>query len=106
MSHIWRPRVFERASCKDSAPNNLGYHAFKDRDQAERQVCMFTYDSIGAIGSVALWGEVIEHQYGWRSEYAAVRSIFKITGKIDFWTKQQWMSDLGEKYGCPVATVL
>ena len=46
------------------------------------------------------WGEVIEHQYGWRSEYAAVRSIIKITGNIDFWSKQRSLLDLGKKYGC------
>ena len=36
------------------------------------------------IGSVAMWGEVIEHENGWRSEYAAVRSLTKITGDIPF----------------------
>ena len=98
--HLWRPGVFERASCRESGPNNLGYHAFKDREQAERQASMHTYDSIAVIGSVAMWGEVIEHQYGWRSEYAAVRSIIKITGNIDFWSKQRSLLDLGKKYGC------
>ena len=100
VSHLWRPGVFERASSKESGPNNLGYHAFKDKEQAERQVSMLIYDSIAVIGSVSMWGEVIEHQYGWRSEYAAVRSIIKITGNIDFWSKQRSLLDLGKKYGC------
>jgi hypothetical protein len=54
-----------------------------------------------------MWGEVIEHQHGWRSEYAAVRSITKITGDIVFWSKQQLLLELREKYGCrAVATEL
>jgi hypothetical protein len=58
------------------------------------------------VGSVAMWGEVIEHQYGWRSDYATVRSIIKITGDISFWSKQRLLLDLGKKYGCAVVTEL
>jgi hypothetical protein len=101
MPHIWRPGVFERATCKQAGPNNLGYHAFKDRLEAERQLCMPGYEAIAVIGSVDMWGEVIEHEYGWRSEYAAVRSIFKITG-IHFSTRKQLMLDLSKRYGCAV----
>jgi hypothetical protein len=54
-----------------------------------------------------MWGEVIEHQHGWRSEYAAVRSITKITGDIPF-SRHHWLLlELREKYGCcAVATEL
>jgi hypothetical protein len=41
-----------------------------------------------------------EHQYGWRSEYAAIRSIIKITGDIILWSKQQLLLDLRERYDC------
>ena len=58
------------------------------------------------IGSVAMWGEVIEHENGWRSEYAAVRSIIKITGNITFWSKHWLLRELREKYRCKVATEL
>jgi hypothetical protein len=37
VSHLWRPGVLERAICKDTGPYNLGYHAFKEREQAERE---------------------------------------------------------------------
>jgi hypothetical protein len=47
-----------------------------------------------------MWGEVIEHQHGWRSEYAAVRSIIKITGA-------HWLLlELREKYRCTEVTEL
>ena len=103
---IWRPGLFERATCKDSGPENLGFHAFKDRERAEREASRHIYDSIAIVGSVEMWGEVIEHQYGWRSEYAAVRSITKITGELDFSCRQQLLLDLREKYGCTVVTEL
>jgi hypothetical protein len=67
---------------------------------------MHPYISPAIIGSVAMWGEVIEHQYGWRSEYADVRSIIKITGERDFSSKQQLLLGLREKYGCLVVTEL
>jgi hypothetical protein len=84
----------------------LGYHAFRDKEQAEREASKHIYVAPAVIGSVAMWGEVIEHQYGWRSEYAAVRSIINITGDIGFWSKQRLLLDLGEKYGCAVVTEL
>jgi len=105
-SHVWRPGVLERASCKECGPHNLGYHAFKDRERAERQAPRRVCDSVIVIGSVAMWGEVIEHQYGWRSEYASVRSIIRITGDIGVWSKQRLLLDLSERYGCPVMTKL
>jgi hypothetical protein len=85
---------------------NPGYHAFRDEGQAEREVSLHPYISPFIIGSIAMWGEVIEHQHGWRSEYAAVRSITKITGDRDFSSKQQLLLALREKYGCALVTEL
>ena len=107
VSHVWRPGVLERASCKECGPHNLGYHAFKEREQAERQASEHICDwvvVVVVVGSVTMWGEVIEHQYGWRSEYAAVRSIIKITRARDFSSKRRLLLDLREKYCCAVLT--
>ena len=107
--YTWRPGVFERSSSQKGGGYynyNPGYHAFRDKEQAEREAPILAFSSLAAIGSVALWGEVIEHQYGWRSEYAAVRSIIKITGDIIFWSKQRLLLDLRETYGCAVVTEL
>jgi hypothetical protein len=90
----------------DQAPNdynynyNPGYHAFRHKEQAERDTPMHAFKSPVVIGSVAMWGEVIEHQYGWRSEYAAVRSIIKITGDISFRSRHWLLLELREKYRC------
>ena len=112
-SYTWRPGVFERSSCKQCEfknlvlRDNLGYHAFRDKEQAERETSIHARWWPCVIGSVAMWGEVIEHQHGWRSEYAAVRSITKITGDIPFWCKHFLLLELREKYGCrTVATEL
>jgi hypothetical protein len=98
--YTWRPGVFERSSSKQSGFKNPGYYAFKDKEQAEHEASIHAYGWPFAFGSVAMWGEVIEHQRGWRSEYAAVRSIIKITGDIPFSRKHSLLLELHEKYGC------
>jgi hypothetical protein len=102
--YIWHPGVFDRSSSKRLGYYNYnpGYHAFRHREQAERDAPAhaFAFKSPVVIGSVAMWGEVIEHQHGWRSEYAAVRSIIKITGA-------HWLLlELREKYRCTEVTEL
>jgi hypothetical protein len=106
VSYAWNPGVFERSSSKHCAFKNAGYHAFRDKEEAERQMNVYAYGSPAVIGSVAMWGEVIEHEYGWRSEYAAVRSIIEITGERDFSSKHRLLLHLREKYGCAVVTEL
>lgn len=69
----------------------LGTYAFKRSGLAEREYgCFASFGAMMAIGTVALWGNVIEHTNGYRGEYAAVNSIDKIIGvpllrKIQFW---------------------
>ena len=85
--------------------SHFGYHAFRDKEQVEREAS--AHWSPIVIGSVAMWGEVIEHQHGWRSEYAAVQSIIKIKGDFGFWSRQRLLHELRERYGClAVATEL
>jgi hypothetical protein len=50
---------------------------------------MYPYISPAIIGSVAMWGEVIEHKHG----CAAVRSITKIIGDRDVSSRQQLLRD-------------
>ena len=108
-SHIWRPGVFERSSSKRlefrhlgycNFRDNRGYHAFTDKEQAKREAFVHAYSSPCIIGSIAMWGEVIEHQHGWRSEYAAVQSITEVTGDISLLSKHWLLQKLREKYRC------
>jgi hypothetical protein len=98
--YVWQPGVYERSSSKFCGYNNLGYHAFRNKEQAERETSMNAYWWPLVIGSVAMWGEVIEHQYGWRSEYAGVRSLIKVAGLVPFWRKYEVLLELRERYGC------
>jgi hypothetical protein len=36
-----------------------------------------------AIGTVKMWGEVIEHETGWRSQFAKLHSIDEVHGSVD-----------------------
>jgi hypothetical protein len=69
VSYTWRPGVFERSSAKRYAEHlghrplgdNLVYHAFRVKEQAERDASWHGWYP-AVIGSVAMWGEVIEHE--------------------------------------------
>jgi hypothetical protein len=102
--YTWYPGVFERSGSKQRGyyNYNAGYHAYRDKEQAEREALMIGCWWPAVIGSVAMWGEVIEHEHGWRSEYAAVRSLIKITVERDFSSKQRLLQGLREKYDCAV----
>ena len=104
--YTWRPGVFERSGSKQRGFKNPGYHAFRDKEQAEHAALMYAHWWPSVIGSVAMWGEVMEHQRGWRSEYAAVQSITKINGNVSFRSKHSLLLELREKYGCAVVTEL
>lgn len=54
--------------------DHLGIYAFKERGMALKDT-EFANSSMMAFGSVRLWGDVIEHAYGWRAEFAAIESI-------------------------------
>jgi len=110
VSYTWRPGVFERSSFRPMGHhahgNNFGYHAYKEQDQAEREASMYIRWWPAVVGCVAMWGEVVEHENGWRSEYAGVRSLLKITGDFGDWSKERFLLNLREKYGCGVVREL
>jgi hypothetical protein len=106
VSYTWHPGVFERSSSKHIGLKEPRVSRIQRRRAGRARGVLAPYISPAIIGSVAMWGEVIEHQHGWRSEYAAVRSITKITGDRDFSSKQQLLLALREKYGCALVTEL
>ena len=83
------------AYSSDQAPNRVdlripGITHSETKSRHRRGVHAHHYWTPFVIGSVAMWGEVIEHENGWRSEFAAVRSIIDITGNVA----------LGARIGC------
>jgi hypothetical protein len=78
--NVWQPGVPMQGMPQDDG--SAGVWAFKDKAQALRKVAdnryisRFTNKVAGyAWGAVLLWGEGIEHQIGWRAEYARIISL-------------------------------
>lgn len=82
-----------------------GIFSFKSRGQefvrsmSEYRPNMLT--EIGmAIGTIRLWGQVIEHEYGYRAEFARVQSIDEVQG-ICIFKKKEVLQKLREIYCKP-----
>ena len=55
-------------------------------------VCTRTYTIYGfAIGTVKCWGEVVEHEKGYRAQYAKLHTIDSVVGPVD-------LTELRKKY--------
>lgn len=78
METIWEPGI----PMQGKPSNGDGVHAWKTRAQAE------AYGRGGpayVIGRVELWGEVIEHDEGYRAEYGAIHSLVGGVGSAQLW---------------------
>lgn len=60
--------------------NDAGIWAFKDPYRLARE---FWATADRVFGTVWLWGTVIEHEYGYRAQYAAVRSLDHASPGLD-----------------------
>lgn len=114
---IWLPGVpmeadgvVDTAMTPGGSPRSLGIHVFAERNGAILEV--ETYDRMEgsnnhsyAIGSVLLWGEVVEHERGYRAERAKIKSIDDVTwhGKPP-WDKEtaEVLGFLRARYGVQV----
>lgn len=69
-----------------AAGQGQGIHAFKNKDDAAKEIfTVRTWDTnvsnpemIFAVGTVKLWGDVIEHERGYRATRASVNSIDEV----------------------------
>ena len=76
---VWKPREALRATCNKGATSCRGHHcecgiyAWKKRGDVETNE-----DGYNCIkGEVWLWGKIIEHEKGYRAEYAYPKSFEK-----------------------------
>lgn len=78
-----------------------GVHAFKRKTDAFNAY-IFHHDCDIALGQVALWGEVVEHERGFRAEYGRVHSLDAVwlAGEVGHVANDLVLGDLREKY-CP-----
>jgi hypothetical protein len=85
----------------------LGVHAFKTLGDAVGQYSAFASNgTVVVFGTVALWGEVIEHEKGYRAEFGAIESIVMTTAgerkprKWQFWRRpRNVLSEIRFTYG-------
>ena len=98
MGHAWLPYIPVRG---DPYAEGAGVHAFKSLDEAfeyadQASNWIFPSGSV-VVGHVALWGDVIEHEHGYRAQYGSVHSILNAANdnpKLDL---------LRRRYGCEIA---
>lgn len=76
-SHVWKAKEIIQAECKELKSPHL-YHSYCGIYSNKQSISLLPY--IGAIfgrinGTVYQWGHIIEHEHGYRSEYAYPRSF-------------------------------
>jgi len=75
-----------------------GVHAFKSQSDALTEYALTACRVVPvAIGTVMLWGEVIEHERGYRAEFARVDRINLICG-VGFWRERRLLRRLSNRY--------
>lgn len=102
---IWLPgvpmeasEVVDRHAASKTGGSDLGIHVFAERNGAILEIEAYTGREAGtgyAVGSVLLWGEVVEHERGYRAERAKIKSIDDVTWK----GKPPWDKETAEVLG-------
>lgn len=100
---IWEPCKAEAAVCtkeagKHPAPSRectCGYWSFKSMETLEKALTSYP-SSVVVIGSVEIWGRVIECENGYRSEFAYPKEL---------WLLKPGMEYLSWTYKVPVRTL-
>lgn len=104
IEHTWHPQKVLEAHAKplphDSSDwsEKVGIHAWKSVFEVAEYAKGFLVDPYGqygndihgaVIGRVHLWGEVIEHERGYRAEFAKIISIDDCVGQDGKWDGQE-----------------
>ena len=93
------PAVVDTHAQGSGSGADYGVHVFKERNGAILEVENYASRSeqhVGyAVGSVLLWGDVVEHERGYRAERAKILSIDDVTWK----GKPPWDKETGEVLG-------
>ena len=73
------------SACYVSAIDDEGFFAFKDEDRVKAEYpatpfLTYNYETppVHIYGSIWMWGEITEHEFGYRAQYVAIRSIDNI----------------------------
>lgn len=91
MDTIWLPHEIVTAGigCEGLGSVNGGYgiHCWHNKEDARKYSSIQATCSNIVLGQIEIWGEVIEHEAGYRAEYANIISIDEAIGQ-DFWPWQ------------------
>jgi hypothetical protein len=100
--YTWLPQAVGQAFLSDQS--GAGFHAFKTPEKAyiEYITCSGAEDGV-VFGEVLLWGKVIEHERGYRAEYARVKCLTHHhtlwpKNRLKFW-RPSTLSKLRKLYG-------
>ena len=92
MDNAWIPGVPMKADKAPDINNHVGVYAFK---KPGKELLLSGH----ILGTVYMWGEVLECQEGYRAEYAMIRSIDSEDSSFPFfWKKEKFVNALRKKY--------
>lgn len=99
MSGVWTPKKITAAECLNKANHacpssacSCGYWSFKTLENLTEVLSGYT-NSVQVIGSVEVWGKVIDCEKGFRSEFAYPKELWLLDNEYEF---------LGPLYGVPI----
>jgi hypothetical protein len=99
--HEWEPKKAQQAICKNHehpAPQkscSCGFWSFKTLDLLTEALKSYS-DHVTVIGTVEIWGRVIECENGFRSEFAYPKEL---------WLFEENMEYLSWTYGVPIRRI-
>jgi hypothetical protein len=76
-SHLWTPGRSEKADREvDDCQSGSGFHAFNTPELCLKQYGLGLITTTGIVyGEIKMWGKVIEHERGYRSEYCKITKL-------------------------------
>lgn len=77
-----------------------GVYAFKTREQNYTEH-LITAGQIVVLGTVAMWGEIVEHEDGYRAEHARITSLVEVGGADSLRDANIILNSLQIKYDMP-----
>jgi hypothetical protein len=93
----WWPRLHERPELGQPG-SSCGFYSYKQ--PIAGCTCSTPDDaSHGAVGVVRIWGRIVEHTDGWRSEYAQPVALVDFTGSLSTDYELARYPDLDSMYG-------
>jgi len=93
-SIFWEPKIQQEAKCTrwggHMAPDwdcQCCFWGFKSVEEMRHVLLMHDYHDVGVLGTVSLWGKVIETEHGFRAQYAYPKELWVDEGMLELgWT--------------------